>query len=229
MPSLSKLQIPALVVLLLGVITLGVTGWELYSATQPDYTHEVYTVDSPSSDIAVYNYSELSPQGQEVFRDTIDNDGFLVTHSESRTFDTLGYAGDASTAGDGIYWVRYDGQWWEVLASSYSGIGTSFTVVLSILFGGFSLAVIATGVHGLRNERSRVAPSILAGVGTTILFLVGSTLRLFSTTFTAYMILLGLSMFVSPLVAYFVLGRTGPWANLDGPDDSSRSSSNGSL
>lgn len=227
MPSLSKLQIPALVVVLLGVVLLGGVTWDLYGESQPDYRHEIYTVDDPEPDATVYNYSDLSPQGQTVFRETIESDGFLVT-SESSTFQRLDYVGgDHLTVGDGIYYVSYEGQWWEVLASSDSGIPTGLALLVFGVVGGVSLGVVAIGVYGLRNERSRVAPSILVGGLTTALFLVAPTGGV-NTTLIAYVVLLGVAVFVSPLVAYVVLGRTGPWAR-ERPDDSSQSSTNGSV
>ncbi|SFS11669.1 hypothetical protein SAMN05216559_3919 [Halomicrobium zhouii] len=172
MPSLTRYQAPSLALVLLGlglVVSLLVT---FPHAGQQEYHHEVQPVDESQVEETYYSqvltFGELSPQGKEVFRQTMNSDGGEhVVYGDSNAPDDWNYPTDT---GPGLAYVEYNGSYYELETSAGSFEAVfGFAVALVGLFG---LGIAAVGGLGLRREQPRAPATILVIFASTAALVV---------------------------------------------------------
>ena len=140
------------------------------------YSHSVDPVAQSEvpekADVLVY--SELSPDAQRAFRKAVETDGSYVVYREDNVPKEFFYS-DYSHLGKGLYYVEYQGDYYEL----YTGAGGGFPFVYwfyEALLAAFGLAV---GVVGYRTYRGGSPWPVVALVVLGVALLLGGPLTRF--------------------------------------------------
>jgi hypothetical protein len=185
----TKYHLPAILLLLLGVAAAfgTVVGVEVMdrdlngieytvraeqppaerSADTPSDTTAVITTDVPGTKMGgPYEFEELSPGAQDVFRSTVQRDGTYTTRTHPPEFqdDSPGDVG-----GPGYTFVRYDSTWYKLTSDAgggpLAGIGYAVVLPLGILLATISLVV---GWAALVVPSFKWATAVLVGLSTVV-------------------------------------------------------------
>lgn len=144
MPSLTRRQVPSLVLILLGLGIVASVVVFMPHAGQQKYHHEVQPIDDhqvpEASYLEVVEYENLPPSGKDVFRAAMDNDdGQHVVYGTDNVPADWHYPAD--TGPQPIY-VEYEGSYYELLIQGGSFEALSGYVAGSVALMGIVLAVL---------------------------------------------------------------------------------------
>lgn len=165
MPTLDRQSVPALV-LLVGGVALVAGAFVLFPhAGDPAYVHTVEPIaaDEVPAEANVTNFSELSPEGQEAFRRSVESsDGTYVVREEADKPPEFFYS-DYAEWNRGIYVIRYEGEYYRLSTAAGGGLGFvayGIKLLLGLLGAGLALA----GGVSLAREDARTPAAVLAGL-----------------------------------------------------------------
>lgn len=185
----TKYHLPAIVLLLLGVTAAfgTVVGVEVMdrdlngveytvraeqppaerSADTPSDTTAVITTDVPGTKMGgPYEFDELSPDAQDVFRSTVERDGTYTTRTHPSEFrdDSPGDVG-----GPGYTFVRYESTWYKLTADAGGGplAGLGYAIVLPL--GIFLTTILfSVGWATIAIPSFKWAAAVLGGLSTVV-------------------------------------------------------------
>lgn len=156
-------SLPAVTLVVLAVVTVGV-GIQTYPHPgQSEYHHTTTAVDGPVESGEVLRYADLSDRGQRAVRAAVAGEDATLYGSGVPEFT---YASDAPAPGNGVQYVRYEGQvyrvtgtegWWQFL--DWVGLG---------LFALAGLVLGAIGLESYRTDRPRPAAVALIAVAAIV-------------------------------------------------------------
>ncbi|MFC7167580.1 hypothetical protein [Halospeciosus flavus] len=147
----------AVALLALGVVLCGVAVATAPPLGQTAHRLTVVSADGPpnASDAAALHYENLSASGQALFRRALaSEDGTATVYGSSSAPPAFTFVDDHATAGRGLYYVEYHGDWYFVTASVDSGLPAGS--LSSLALGAVGLFLLVTGAVGLRTARERL-------------------------------------------------------------------------
>jgi len=163
MAPLTRYQIPALVMLLVGISAgVAVTG-QAYSMVETENTYlytgsQIDESDVPS-DATVTAFEELSPTAQDIFLTVHDRgDEYRTTEKASN----LQYDDD-DVSMDGYNYVRYEDDYYNLYAAVDSGQGLGAWVVLSLGLP-VALVLVVLGVVSWAFDLVKLPSGVLSGL-----------------------------------------------------------------
>lgn len=212
MEGLTRYQVPSVVLAGAGVLLVLLAFQVTPHPFQPEYGHSVERVaESEVPDEAdVLAFADLSANAKDAFRAAVRSpDGHATVYgagNEPREF----FYSDHASLGQGLYYVEYQGAYYELYTFAGGGLGHLAELFFLALASGGVLA-LAIGGASLRRERPRLpltALVALVAVGAWIQF------RLYAVVpDTRAVIALGLLVILGPAVAtWLVLDRL--WAGV---------------
>jgi len=196
MSPLTRYQVPALVILLVGISGGVAVAGQAYSMVETENTYlytgsQIDESDVPS-DATVTAFEELSPTAQEIF---------LTVHDRGDEYRTTEQASDLQyddddVSVDGYNYVRYEGDYYNLYAAIdsgqelgawvvlYLGLPVALVlIVLGVISWAFDLVKLPSGVlsglvvAGLGAPITGVTPVMIGGgVAAMVLAWVGLTL-----------------------------------------------------
>jgi len=163
--SVTRYHIP-LVVLVLLTVTSGLTGvvgaflthWD---AAKIDYSAgpTLQGCESEGDDTPVLEYSELSPEAQDVFHSTLQADGEYTTRTHPDEFRLEQDAGARN-------YIRYNSECYQLTADPRGNFSTGFLVAFYLGFGSLAtFALFVASVASWSLASFKVPTAILAGLG----------------------------------------------------------------
>lgn len=116
--------------------------------------------DDRFGDTPVLEYSELSPEAQEVFRSALQADGEYTTKTDPGEFQ---YRTDAS---NGENYIKYDSDCYKLTAEQRGGFGTGFLIMYLLGFGIVSaVALTVVSAVSWAFNPFKLPTALLAGLG----------------------------------------------------------------
>ncbi|MFC7237759.1 hypothetical protein ACFQS4_05940 [Saliphagus sp. GCM10025317] len=167
---MNRYHIPAIVLLVIGVGLLVGLGYAVLSEPSAERTYSIEEVGSvtnygPDTDsmTPTYNYSELSSEGKETFRKTLDSDdGTYVETGGRGEFAPDFHPPQDTHSGD--HRIRYDDTYYNlgVQSTDTGGYGLVFAIPFVLLT---STIFISLGAVGAGMSRPIFPTAILVGLG----------------------------------------------------------------
>ena len=149
----SSVTMNTTLVLVLLAVTCSLTGVVGVSATYTDAQKYDYTVEETSSqncnseNVTTFNeysdYSNLSPEAQEIFHSTLQTDGEYTTTTHP---DDLRLQSDTTS----LNFIQYESTCYALSALSRGGLGTGFMIIFYVIaaaVGGLFAIVISRSVY----------------------------------------------------------------------------------
>ena len=217
MVSLTKYQLPSLVMLVLGVLVV-VQGMHLYpNPGQQEYNHFIEPTSAASvpAEADVLTFESLSPEGQRAVRKALESPGESVTVRGEANKPPEFFYSDNSNLNRGRYFIQYQGEYYELYTAAGGLYGDYVALAAYCLAGG---VLVTVGLFGFSSPRPRLPVVVLVG-----LLACWATFELGVYGWsddTQLVVAIGAGLTLVPaFLTWYALGRTPHWAGTR-PDES---------